>query len=485
MGKTRIEKFLESLVNGKTTNIKPRSRIEAYLKALIEKGIGGGSGGVSSWNDLTDKPFYTENGYTNTLSWNGDTTGKETCNDNLCNVGELKIESVEDLLGGSIAVTFDGETISGNFDSTTLISVTENITYIILYDQLLGVITLADNVELDGIILQSKGLWLLYLSDISLNYDIVFPSNVVYGEVVKKLDSKYIDAEWLAKKSIVSTTIVDNVTMSTSNGGNKVTAYTMPSGNFSTVTVIWDGVEYKCSLNTAMLSTSLGASLGWYFGSFKACGLIHELDTDEPFAFYTDSDATTLVVSCIDKDEHTFSLIADDCVVYNKLPKEYLPSTDDVSSYTVSTDLNTKLDSTEVANIVSLLKQNIPVYAKYNDVLGKILYINLYDPADDFYSILFTDCYNPSRLLMIHYPLGQKARVTGFYEDKIALHYHKYCDDGTVIDEVFEIAFDENGKLLEDLMPERSYFTMVSSSGKKYKVTIDDTGTFVPTELTE
>ena len=35
-------------------------------------------GGVSSWNDLEDKPFYEEcSELSNTITWDGDTTGKE------------------------------------------------------------------------------------------------------------------------------------------------------------------------------------------------------------------------------------------------------------------------------------------------------------------------------------------------------------------------------------------------------------------------
>lgn len=63
MALSRNEELLEKLLNGETSDITPQSRMEAYLKALCEKGLGSGSGGgsstggVSSWNDLTDKPF--------------------------------------------------------------------------------------------------------------------------------------------------------------------------------------------------------------------------------------------------------------------------------------------------------------------------------------------------------------------------------------------------------------------------------------------
>ena len=43
MAQSRIEALLEALVNGETSDVVPRSRNEAYLKALVEKMSGGGS----------------------------------------------------------------------------------------------------------------------------------------------------------------------------------------------------------------------------------------------------------------------------------------------------------------------------------------------------------------------------------------------------------------------------------------------------------
>lgn len=52
----RLEKFIDALTEGKKDNLPvPQTRLE---KELYEGIVNGGSGGgVSSWNDLTDKPF--------------------------------------------------------------------------------------------------------------------------------------------------------------------------------------------------------------------------------------------------------------------------------------------------------------------------------------------------------------------------------------------------------------------------------------------
>ena len=56
---TRQEKYLAYL-NGDTSVVlpKPVTNVDYYLYNLCMKG-GTGGGGVTSWNDLTDKPFYT------------------------------------------------------------------------------------------------------------------------------------------------------------------------------------------------------------------------------------------------------------------------------------------------------------------------------------------------------------------------------------------------------------------------------------------
>ena len=52
---TREEVLLQSIAEGKEVTLEPKTRLEWWLKKIAESG---GSGGVSSWNDLTDKPFY-------------------------------------------------------------------------------------------------------------------------------------------------------------------------------------------------------------------------------------------------------------------------------------------------------------------------------------------------------------------------------------------------------------------------------------------
>ena len=73
-------------------------------------GTGGGGGGVSSWNDLTDKPFGETTTYGDTLTWDGDMIGRPVVTSdmgedgiiNFCKVSE-SIPTLDDISNGVIA----------------------------------------------------------------------------------------------------------------------------------------------------------------------------------------------------------------------------------------------------------------------------------------------------------------------------------------------------------------------------------------------
>ena len=60
--KTREEALYAAIASGSVVDFEPETRKEAFLYALCMRNASGGTGGggVSSWNDLTDKPFYDE-----------------------------------------------------------------------------------------------------------------------------------------------------------------------------------------------------------------------------------------------------------------------------------------------------------------------------------------------------------------------------------------------------------------------------------------
>lgn len=169
---SRIEQLLNALLNGEEPPIEPQSRNEAYLYSLCKQGIGSGGsgGGVSSWNDLTDKPF----GETidkidiipeQTVTFSGGSAtfvdGKDPCYD-------LKL--VEERGTMDAILVINGEVISGSIYYYYVPNGTFG-SYTTDYDS----IHLGDGASVkDG--------------------DTVTIRMYAMGEVVSKLDSKYIPA---------------------------------------------------------------------------------------------------------------------------------------------------------------------------------------------------------------------------------------------------------------------------------------------------
>ena len=94
--------------------------------AMMKKMAGGGGGGVSSWNDLTDKPFYDIPPSFEAIEWDGNTEGKETISPAtgaiLCRVSDKYLEKA-DVDGGFGEVTFaDGSKQTARFYASQLTS---------------------------------------------------------------------------------------------------------------------------------------------------------------------------------------------------------------------------------------------------------------------------------------------------------------------------------------------------------------------------
>lgn len=86
--------------------------IEKIPAELLPENAGGG--GVSSWNDLTDKPFYEETVASNTLTWDGSIIGKEYSSAlKLCKVSDVVL-TAKDVTSGKIATSIMGEFTLGS-----------------------------------------------------------------------------------------------------------------------------------------------------------------------------------------------------------------------------------------------------------------------------------------------------------------------------------------------------------------------------------
>lgn len=94
----------EKIISGE--NLKPITRMEMFLKEFGGGGSGGSGGGVSSWNDLTDKPFFEEK--TELIAETSIETAQSTMLPHFLYVAELPT-AVDFTEGQTYEVVFNGE----------------------------------------------------------------------------------------------------------------------------------------------------------------------------------------------------------------------------------------------------------------------------------------------------------------------------------------------------------------------------------------
>ena len=155
--------------------------------ASAEGGSGGG-GGVSSWNDLTDKPFGEVTTYGDTLTWDGNTEGLEVNTEvdvwPVYKVSEA-VPTLEELSqGGTVKALANGQVSEIQFTTG---------------EQKEDIIILKDSdAEITGVCILSDGIYFGKLVDPS--YNITITSLTINGyeslEVteVKTIDPKYLPA---------------------------------------------------------------------------------------------------------------------------------------------------------------------------------------------------------------------------------------------------------------------------------------------------
>jgi hypothetical protein len=165
-------------------------------------GSGPSSGGVSSWNDLTDKPFSSETVIVDTV-FDGDMTGREKILANV-DTGAYAVKVTEQIVGvdkliGSTMVLNMG----GTEQSMTLTSdmVTDaNLVLgvpgaVVLQGTDPIVLSLPETANIQGATFTS-GTWFMCVPDVFYvkSLSCLSPYEV---ETVNKLDNKYLDLEWI------------------------------------------------------------------------------------------------------------------------------------------------------------------------------------------------------------------------------------------------------------------------------------------------
>lgn len=279
------------------------------------------SGGVSSWNDLTDKPFYEE---MFALIFNGDMTDRErVLADANTGAYAVKITSqsvgVDELIGATLVLDMGGteQTITITAEMVIDASLVFGIPGSVVVQ---GTDPIVLSLPSDSNIMGADftaGTWFMCVPDFMYVKSLSRP-------IIHKMDAKFIDAEWMATKE-------------------EKTELALPIGEYGyeewietnnslvagdDYIVSFNGVEYVCACTNFKYDVdgSEYDSLG--IGNLKvyndACAPVIGVVTDNGMPFfieYTDG----FYIPYTTNSEETFALgITHKCGV-TKLPDAYLP----------------------------------------------------------------------------------------------------------------------------------------------------------------
>ena len=260
-------------------------------------GNSGGQGGVSSWNDLKDKPFGETTATSDTLTWDGNTEGKDVYSTGVHFKVSDDAPSLADLANG-FTVEINNNGAIQVYDNTT-VSVTSNENgYALMLSvfPLVGVVTSPD--EETG---AKVGVY--FAKEDSIYGDLVVNRFTINGyngfgvKAIKTLDPKYLPngvpyeeggtVEILSERELTVADIDQSMGLFTfSNMPDLVEG--------STYVVNYGGTEYECVCGT---SVQEGTTMR-YIGNgipFGAAG------NNEPFIFaqYPAEVAALVGVECI------------------------------------------------------------------------------------------------------------------------------------------------------------------------------------------
>lgn len=485
----------EQIIAGK--ELEPITRMEKFLKEY--GGGSGGSSGPADWNTMLNKPFYeevTETAVPLDISWDGDTTGKEIhaigtasgVTMYLCRISDLVL-TLEDLSAG----TLDCYSAEGSASYVVGTDVMPGDLQEVAGVE--GACILADgnplvaSLPVDGLfagVQCSAGTYFLYVEDSGTPVMYVIrlsnPDAVITtrDEVIHKIDNKYIDAEWMATKSVEKDVVLlEGAIEKLSTNGHAFSGFgpedVVASGG--AVTVTWNGTEYVCPLREG---TYNGAKMAWIGNCYEhpLLGRLFGSDTGEPFLFgfgITAADGLVqegcMIHAVNSGDESAEFTIKGNRVVPNQMPEEFLPDNVFAPSFNLALagfpniprnggSVSAKLDVTK--DIIQALQKG-PVWITAKITFGE--YIN------EVTMLIFATQHGPAGLC--------ETYAWGLFDEEYCVVFKfEYSDawDGTWTTTAWGRRFNTDYAYRMYLKSE--------TSGKTFKITVDDSGTLSATEVT-
>ena len=404
-------------------------------------GNSGGQGGVSSWNDLKDKPFgetvFTTDSYTLVSSTiDLETAVKDSLgmffkvSDLTPTVDEMMVATVS-FMGEVIPVSMGGEPIA--LDGITL-----------YMGGALPVVTTA------GVIADQEGT------------EVVFPEVGIYAvtqfhgatmyfpslarESVTKLDNQYLNLEWLPvaanawEEFIPTTTAVTNADLyeydwTRAEDAEKFRVHLNPNS-------LTDSLTYECTpVNYQGMVTVIG-NVSLLVGN-------QATDTGEPFVIafgrLSDTYSVQIITGDIDLDSLAVEILVKK---YNTIPEEFLPGADATIVPELGSSFRT--DYTALKTLREQLDKNGSAVCRYNNTLYAVLGVS-YDEGG---SVL----------------LAKATKVLPVIDESYALYVLRY-DNPSSEPILLPILKDHALYLTSSSVDERG-----EESRRRFRITVDDNG---------
>lgn len=377
-------------------------------------------------------------------TFNGDLTGRDFIQvDDGMYIVKMTDETfaVDDLLGHTLTLYMRGEdpemmtyelTTDNTFDLHS-----EGVPVVMACE---GLWSLQADFSFQGFDFKA-GTYFLCLTDDAGPRAYAVAASCIPHEIIHKLDSKFIDAEWLANTHSGIEVVLPETKQDFSGRQTKQSfIFELEPGKQYTVT--WDGVPYTCY--AAALTESLISVI--YAGNGR---LVSDQfpESSEPFCVYCLYLGNQFIGSTIVAAEAADSRIigvSQSGQVRNRIPYEYLPRV-----YVMPTDIGYKgVQLSELAEAHRVFHLGGRVFARYNNSTYQILQCHR-DHIDNMSDMLCIT--NGSSLLMWHIYRGW----TGYSSNNFIITTDPfYSNDGS------------------------------STDYRKFKFTVDKTGTLIATDVT-
>lgn len=290
-------------------------------------------------------------------------------------------------------------------------------------------------------------------------------------ENLKKLDSKYLDLNWIPTKTWLTGQILEETT---ANGYGKPVPglYAKMLDEGAKITVTFDGVEYACTVKRI---TSVYGNFK-YVGNLALTNWSDAVDTGEPFGmrekYYSNSGAMEL--STEDRADHTISIYGE-YLKYSTVPPEYMPE-----AYTMPTDwgtLTTGVSISEAYHAMTAILEGRPAFALYNGVAGPV--IGAYSDGSDFayvYAIFESTIRKVSRYFPGFFRTAVPIVPEGKSSYDLALPAPNSGAVGQIL-RVREVHESLNVPVATEAVDPEELLVLTSPNGTKYKLIVADDGT--------